>query len=260
MAARSSLRVSSASKSGLAPAAPFTLRNSFLWPGTVVRYSGSQPLRPKLFAISARQIEDAIGIACAQACGLMSAQYEGMVKRMQHGFAVVNGLLATFLANRGYEGTRKVFERPHVGFLSMFSKGSRRTPAYVVEEVTKRLRVTWDTTEVRIKTHACVGGAYGIIECLEKMQKERPEDNKDLRAIKKIRLEPSKTLIGHCGRPPARPVAANGAHMNANYIAAVSLVDQEVLLRNFEESKLDSDEVWELVEKIVCAHNTRSID
>ena len=225
--------------------------------GTVFGHPASAAAASKLFAVSARQIEDAIGIACTQACGLMSAQYEGMVKRMQHGFAARNGLLAAFLAKSGYEGIRKVFERPYGGFLSMFSKGNSRTPAYVVEEVTKGLGVTWDTIEVRIKTHACVGGAYGIIECLEKMQKETPEEFDDLKAIRDIRLELSKPLIGHCGWTAARPVAATGAQMNANYIAAVQLVDQEVLLGQFEESKLDRDEVWELVEKTVCVHNKR---
>ena len=180
-----------------------------------------------------------------------------MVKRMQHGFAARNGLLGAFLAKGGYQGVRKVFERPYGGFLAMFSKGNSRTPAYVVEEVTKGLGVMWDTAEVRIKTHACVGGAYGLIECIEKIQKEEPEELKDLKAIRSIRLELSKPLIGHCGWNPTRPLAATGAQMNANYIAAVQLVDQEVLLEQFEESKLDRNEVWELVEKSVCVHNER---
>ena len=225
--------------------------------GTVFGHPASAAAASKLFAMSAGQIEDAIGIACTQACGLMSAQYEGMVKRMQHGFAARNGLLGAFLAKGGYQGVRKVFERPYGGFLAMFSKGNSRTPAYVVEEVTKGLGVMWDTAEVRIKTHACVGGAYGLIECIEKIQKEEPEELKDLKAIRGIRLELSKPLIGHCGWNPTRPLAATGAQMNANYIAAVQLVDQKVLLEQFEESKLDRDEVWELVEKTVCVHNER---
>lgn len=225
--------------------------------GTVFGHPASAAAASKLFALSARQIEDAIGIACTQACGLMSAQYEGMIKRMQHGFAARNGLLGAYLAKGGYEGIRKVFERPYGGFLAMFSKGNSRTPPYVVEEVTKGLGRTWDTAEVRIKTHACVGGAYGLVECIEKMQKENPQELQDLKAIKAIKLELSKPLIGHCGWTATRPIAATGAQMNANYIAAVQLVDQEVLLEQFEESKLDRDEVWELVKKTVCVHNER---
>ena len=176
---------------------------------------------------------------------------------MQHGFAARQRFLGAFLAKGGYEGIKKVFERPSGGFLAMFSKRSSRASAYVLEEVTKGFGVTWDTTEVRIKTHACVGGAYGLIECIEKIQKENPEELKDLKAIKGVKLELPKPLIGHCGWTTTRPIAATGAQMNASYIAAVQLVDQEVLLEQFDESKLDRDEVWELVEKTVCVHNER---
>ncbi|KAL4773537.1 hypothetical protein BDW60DRAFT_206343 [Aspergillus nidulans var. acristatus] len=52
----------------------------------------------KLINLSADQIEDAIGIACTHACGLMSAQFSSDTKRMQHGFAAGNGLFAALLA------------------------------------------------------------------------------------------------------------------------------------------------------------------
>jgi 2-methylcitrate dehydratase PrpD len=43
-------------------------------------------------------------MAAAQCCGLMSAQLESMVKRMQHGFASRDGLTAAALAASGYVG------------------------------------------------------------------------------------------------------------------------------------------------------------
>lgn len=36
----------------------------------------------KLLGLSAEAVEDALGVACTQACGLMSAQFESEVKRM----------------------------------------------------------------------------------------------------------------------------------------------------------------------------------
>ena len=42
--------------------------------GTVFGHPASAAAASKLFAMSAGQIEDAVGIACTQACGLMSAQ------------------------------------------------------------------------------------------------------------------------------------------------------------------------------------------
>ena len=45
-----------------------------------------------LYGLDAAGFEDAFGMAATQSCGLMSAMYESMVKRMQHGFASRNGL------------------------------------------------------------------------------------------------------------------------------------------------------------------------
>jgi hypothetical protein len=48
----------------------------------------------------------------------MSAMYESMVTRMQHGFASRNGLTAAALAASGYVGIKRVFERPYGGWLA----------------------------------------------------------------------------------------------------------------------------------------------
>lgn len=65
----------------------------------------------------------------------MVAQYEGMIKRAQHAFAARNGLFGALLARGGYEGMRKVFERPYGGFLAIFSAGNGHDPAWKVDEV-----------------------------------------------------------------------------------------------------------------------------
>ena len=84
--------------------------------------SASAAAVSKLFSLNAAQTEDALGIACTQACGLMSAQFESEVKRMQHGFASRNGLLAAILAKGGYMGIKKVYEREYGGFLEMWRR------------------------------------------------------------------------------------------------------------------------------------------
>src|SRR6202034_240988 len=75
-----------------------------------------------LYGLDAAGFEDAFGMAATQSCGLMSAMYESMVKRMQHGFASRNGLTAAALAAAGYVGIKRVFERPYGGWLAVFGK------------------------------------------------------------------------------------------------------------------------------------------
>ncbi|KAI1084928.1 hypothetical protein F5B20DRAFT_523689 [Whalleya microplaca] len=93
----------------------------------------------RLLGLSVDNTESAIGIACTQAWGLMAAQYEWMVKRVQHPFAARNGLFGALLARNDYVGIKKVFERSYGGFLSMFSQGNGNTPQHDVRKVIQGL-------------------------------------------------------------------------------------------------------------------------
>jgi len=81
-----------------------------------------------LYGLDAAGFEDAFGMAATQSCGLMSAMFESMVKRMQHGFASRNGLTAAALAASGYVGIKRVFERSYGGWLAVFGEGHRTYP------------------------------------------------------------------------------------------------------------------------------------
>lgn len=129
----------------------------------------------KLLGLDAAQIEDGLGIACTQACGLMSAQFESEVKRMQHGFAARNGLLAAMLARGGYVGIKRVYEREYGGFLKQFSAGNGKEPNYLVEEISKRLGEEWKTSNVKLKPYASMAATHAGIDCVRKAQEQHPE-------------------------------------------------------------------------------------
>ena len=190
----------------------------------------------------------------------MSAQYEGMIKRVQHAFASRNGLFGALLASTGYVGIKKVFERPYGGFLAMFSTGNGHSPQWKIHEVVAGLSKIWHTQRIRVKMHACVGGCHGQIEVLERMQRAYPErfssTSDALAKISKITVWLSEPIFAHDGwLPEERPLSATGAQMCAAYIGAVQLVERQVLLAQFADSKLDSDDVWALVHKTECFHS-----
>ena len=209
----------------------------------------------KMMGLCASAMEDALGIACTQACGLMSAQFESEVKRMQHGFAARNGLLGALLARGGYVGIKKVLERPYGGFLAMFGQGSGKSPEYVVEECTRGLGEKWQTWGVRVKPYAAMAGTHPTVDCIRKLQAEHPEQMKELSDITSIKLEMGEAAYHHGGWKAERPLTSTGAQMNNAYVAATQLVDGQVLPAQFRHDKLESDEVWSLVEKTTCEHN-----
>jgi 2-methylcitrate dehydratase PrpD len=62
------------------------------------------------FGLDAAVLEDALGIAATQSCGLMSAQFRSMVANAAR-FASRNGLTAAACRATGYVGIKRVFER-----------------------------------------------------------------------------------------------------------------------------------------------------
>jgi len=211
----------------------------------------------KLFNLSPEQIEDAIGMACTQAGGLMSAQYEGMVKRAQHGFAARNGLLGALLARGNYKGIKKVFERPYGGFLAMFSSGNGKKIPYKEWEIVDRLGSFWHTYAIRIKLYACMGTLHGTLEALENLQRKHAERfrHEHLSNITSINVGLSDASYAHGGWPvEERPMTSTGSQMSGQYCVALQLVDRQVLLDQFKEGTLDRDEIWDLVYKTNCFH------
>ena len=206
----------------------------------------------KLLGLDAGKIEDAMGIACTQACGLMSAQFESDAKRMQHGFAARNGLMAAFLAEGGYIGIKKVFEREYGGFLKQFSAGNGKTPAYIPDELTKGLGTQWQTDKICVKAYASMAGTHPTVDCVRKLQELHPEAMKKVGEIKDIKIQLAEAAFHHGGWKTTRPLTATGAQMSNSYVAATQMVHGEVLAAQFRHDMLENDLVWKLVDMTHC--------
>ncbi|KAJ9144231.1 2-methylcitrate dehydratase PrpD [Pleurostoma richardsiae] len=209
----------------------------------------------KLMSLSSGATEDAVGIACTQGCGLMSAQFESEVKRMQHGFAARNGLFAALLARAGYVGIKQVLERPYGGYLSMFSAGTTKTPPYLIEEVTAGLGTIWQADGVRPKAYAAMAGTHGSVDCMRILQEQYPNLMENLDSIQSINLEMTEPQYHHGGWKARRPLTATGAQMSCAFVAATQLIDRKVTPEEFTTEKLDRDAIWKLVSKITCVQN-----
>ena len=78
-----------------------------LLPAGIWDRSLAVPLLPLLQHPSFLILPLPISIACTEAGGLMSAQYQGTIKGAQHATAARNGLLGALLARTGYVGMKK---------------------------------------------------------------------------------------------------------------------------------------------------------
>ena len=186
----------------------------------------------------------------------MSAQYESMAKRMQHGFAARNGLFAALMSREDYTGIDQVFERPYGGFLSTFGQGSRKGTPYIENELVDDLGRDWrGVAGIRVKEHNSMIATHAPADCIATLQGKYPDRFADIESIGKIVIEQSKAPHEHGGQHIDRPITTTGAQMSTRFVAAMQLLDREVLLEQFTEASLERDDAWDLVRKIDCVWN-----
>ena len=192
----------------------------------------------KLRGLNGEQLEDAVGFAATQSAGLMSAQYEAMGKRMQHGFAARNGFYSAALAQSGYTGIDQVLERPYGGFLAVYGEGHRPDAS----AITRGLGDEWQTTAIMVKSWAVMGGLHGVVEAARTLRNRLHG-----RTIERIDIRVGDVVYHHGWWQPQRPLTAIGAQMNIGYAAAVTLLDGAALPQQFTAERLDADDVWQLL-------------
>jgi 2-methylcitrate dehydratase PrpD len=202
----------------------------------------------KLMALDPARFEDALGLAGTQSAGLMAAQYEAMCKRMHHGFSARNGLYAAVLAEGGYTGIKRVFERPYGGFLSTFGEGHDPDAS----QITSGLGSRWEVERVVIKPYAAMGGIHSPLDALFDVAAQRALKAEE---IARIECDVSHAVYHHGWWVPERPLTPIGAQMNIGYALAVAVLDGAAMVQQFSPSRIDADDVWALIPKIEVRHD-----
>ncbi|PWY95286.1 immune-responsive protein [Aspergillus sclerotioniger CBS 115572] len=220
--------------------------------GAIFGPAASAAAVSKLLGLPADQIEDALGMACTQACGLMSAQFESMVKRMQHGFAARSGVLASYLARQGFMGIKEIFDRSYGGFLQMFTLGAEKEPRYFPEEVCKNLGETWQMEKIRQKPYALMAGTHCTVDCIRELQRLYPERMAKWDTMVRIEAEMARAAMKKGGWAPQKPATVTAAQMCVPYAVALQVVDGEIVPGQFAPGKLNREELWEVIGKVEC--------
>ena len=177
-----------------------------------------------LYGLDAAGFEDALGMAGTQSCGLMSAQFESMVKRMQHGFASRAGLTAAALAAAGYVGIKRVFERQYGGWLPVFGEGHHPNAS----EISAGLGTVWETARIAVKAYAAMGLLHAGIDAALKLRSK----NVPVEKIKHIEID-----------------LAEGPYQHGGWQA-----DGNVLIEQFAEDRINRDDVWRLIDRTQTHH------
>ncbi len=215
--------------------------------GTVFGPLAAAAAAGTLYSLDAAGFEDAFGIAATQAGGLMSAQFESMVKRMQHGFASRNGLTAAALAEAGYVGIKRVFEREYGGFLAAFGEGHNPDAT----QIYANLGTVWETDRITVKAYAAMGLLHAAIDAALEL---RAEGDVPPEQIERIEIDMPEAAYQHGGWQAQRPLEPIGAQMNVAYAVAAALLDGQVLIEQFAANRINRDDVWHLIDRTETRH------
>lgn len=195
----------------------------------------------KLRGLDAAGFEDALGMAATQAAGLMSAQFEAMVKRMHSGISSRNGLYSAALAGAEFSGIKRVIERDYGGFASTFSSGD---PVYL-DRLTDELGERWEISRIAVKPpYSCMAGLHSTIDGMLHLVETGGITASD---VEGIHIGVAEAMYKHAGWALERPPEAIGAQMNLAYAAAVALLDGAVFVPQFSPARMNQDDVWDVI-------------
>lgn len=206
----------------------------------------------RLLGLTAARFEDAIGMAATQAAGLMAAQFESMVKRMQHGFASRNGLYGAVLAAAGYVGIKRVFERGYGSFLAVYGEGHSPDAS----QISLDLGRTWNTSLIAVKPYAAMGALHAGIDAALAIRGGKPIQPGGVTAID---VQVGVPAFEHGGFDIVRPIQPVAAQMSLKYSVCVALIDGAALLKQYSGSRINDDDVWSLID-VTTVEKTPSFD
>lgn len=178
-----------------------------------------------LWKLDAGQLVSAIGLAGAQASGILEFHGHAMQKRFSPGPAARGGLTAAQLALLGFTGQDTVLDGPR-GFLKAYTDTS--DPA----QLTAGLDAPYPL-EIEFKPYACARPIHNAIDCaLEIRERDRPA----LDGIQSIQVERHPSWAHkHQNKTPA---SYHAAQMSLHFSVAVALLDGAALLDQYTDVRL----------------------
>ncbi|HEY8553190.1 MAG TPA: MmgE/PrpD family protein, partial [Burkholderiales bacterium] len=111
----------------------------------------------KLLGLDAEQMTSALGLAGAQASGLMEMYGPSMQKRFNPGPAARNGVAAASIARAGFTGADTIFEGER-GFCNAFSGAA--DPSQLTQGLHRPYKL-----EIEFKPYSCARPIHNAIDC-----------------------------------------------------------------------------------------------
>ncbi len=194
---------------------------------------GAAVAAAKILGLDAGGFVSALGLAGAQASGLMEMYGPSMQKRFNPGPSARNGVTAAHMASLGFTGAATIFEGER-GFLRAFSGDfdARR----LVEGLHRPYRL-----DIEFKPYSCARPIHNAIDCALEIRGRHNPDPAEIRRIE-IARHPD---WAHYHRN-ALPTTIHEAQVSLPFSVAVALREGNALLDQYSDANIANPAVRRL--------------
>ena len=186
---------------------------------------GATVAAAKLLKLTPAKLASALGLAGAQASGLMEMYGPSMQKRFNPGPAARNGVTAALIAQLGFTGADTIFEGER-GFLRAFTDQSNAL------ELTKDLDQPY-RLDIEFKPHSCARPIHNGIDCALAIRAQEKLNLDNIVAID-IARHPDWAHY-HLNKAPQ---TYQEAQVSLPYSVAVAFKEGQALLAQYTDRKL----------------------
>lgn len=215
----------------------FSLRDRGYHTTPVCGVFGAAIAAARLLRLDREQTVSALGLAGAQASGLMEMYGPSMQKRFNPGPAARNGVTAAVMAGLGFTGTASIFDGER-GFCRAFSD------AFDLGALTKDLGTKFPI-DLEYKAYSCARPIHNAIDCALTIREELKEP---LSAVTGITMRRHPAWAHYHGN--TRPRTYHEAQVSLPYSVAVALIEGAALFPQYQDSKLADPEIRRLSDMV----------
>jgi 2-methylcitrate dehydratase PrpD len=216
-------------------AANNSLRNRAFHTTPTCGVFGATIAASKLLKLNPAKITNALGMAGAQASGLMEMYGPSMQKRFNPGPTARNGVTAALMAQLGFTGADTIFEGER-GFLRAFT--DKNFPEALTEGINQPFELL-----IEFKPYSCARPIHNAIDCALAVRQQPGFDVSKVQAIHFSRH--SDWAHYHQGKNPR---TYHEAQVSLPFSVAVALLEGQALLKQYSDRNIRNARVKALVD------------
>ncbi len=199
---------------------------------------GAAAAAAHLIGLDVARTASALSIAASFSSGI-KANFGTMTKPLHVGHCARNGLLAAFLARRGFESNPGALEH-HQGWFEVFNGAGNYSPERIFSGWGAPFEI--ETAEMGLKQFPCCGSTHPAIAMMLALVRE---ERVTAEAVTRIEILAHRRRLPHTDNPdPRTPLAAK---FSIQYVTARALADAGVRIRDFEADAVMEERVRRLL-------------